>query len=82
MARYREALAAEEVVTAANAKKRLEEVTAAMGVNVGKVLQAVRLVITGAGGGPDLMMIMEIIGKDEVLTRIDRALKTLQAKIS
>lgn len=79
---YRDAFLAESEIDAAIARNRLEEVTAALGINTGKILQAVRLVITGGGGGPDLMMIMEIIGKNEVIQRIDRALKTLGIKVS
>jgi len=79
---YRDALADVELLDSAAAKATLERVTAALGIGTGKILQALRLVITGVGGGPDLMMIMEIIGKTEVIQRIDHALKTLQAKVS
>lgn len=79
---YSEALRDTEELTADKAKATLEEVTAALGIGTGKVLQAVRLAVTGAGGGPDLMMIMEIIGKNEVIQRIERALKTLEVKVS
>lgn len=83
MAAYRDELRnTEAVFDAATAKGALEKVTAAAGIGTGKVLQALRLIMTGSGGGPDLMMIMEIIGKNEVLQRIDRALKTLPVKVS
>jgi glutamyl-tRNA synthetase len=64
------------------AKGTLEKVTAGLGIATGKILQALRLSITGAGTGPDLMMVMEIIGRDEVVKRIDYALQTLNAKVS
>ncbi|HMG91531.1 MAG TPA: glutamate--tRNA ligase [Chryseolinea sp.] len=64
------------------AKSTLEHVTASLGIGTGKILQAVRLSVTGAGGGPDLMMIMEIIGKEEVVSRIDFALNTLKVKVA
>lgn len=79
---YRDAVAALHAFDAAIARETLEKVTAATGVGTGKILQALRVVITGVGGGPDLMMIMEIIGKSEVTKRIDHALKTLQVKVS
>ncbi|MEX2231880.1 MAG: glutamate--tRNA ligase [Cyclobacteriaceae bacterium] len=82
LAAYRDALESKAAFDASIAKSTLEEVTAALGIGIGKVLQAVRLTITGLGGGPDLMMIMEIIGKNEVIRRIDHALKTLQVKVS
>jgi glutamyl-tRNA synthetase len=65
-------------LNAATAKATLDQVTAALGIGTGKILQAVRLSITGAGGGPDLMMIMEILGKDEVISRIGHAIQTLK----
>ena len=64
------------------AKSILEKVTSELGIGIGKILQATRLAITGVGGGPDLMMIMEIIGKDEVVSRIKTALQTLKVKVS
>jgi glutamyl-tRNA synthetase len=67
---------------AATAKSTLDSVTATLGIGAGKILQALRLSITGAGGGPDLMLIMEIIGKDEVVSRIDYAIKTLKVKVA
>jgi glutamyl-tRNA synthetase len=41
-------------------------------------MPALRLAITGVSAGPDLMSIMEIIGKEETAQRIDRALLTLE----
>ena len=63
------------------AKATLEKVTSGLGIGTGKILQALRLSLTGAGGGPDLMMVMEIIGREQVVERIDYALKTLSAKV-
>jgi glutamyl-tRNA synthetase len=82
MAGYREALTNVDPFNADTAKEALENVTAALGIPTGKILQALRLTMTGSGGGPDLMMIMEIVGKNDVIERIERALKTLQVKVS
>lgn len=79
---YRDQLEEVEVLDASSAKAKLEAVTAALGIGTGKILQALRVAITGAGGGPDLMMIMEIVGKNEVVQRIDLALRTLPIKVS
>jgi glutamyl-tRNA synthetase len=79
---YRDALEGAGAFDAHIAKTTLEEVTASLAIGTGKVLPAVRLAITGTGGGPDLMMTMEIIGKNEVIQRIDHALKTLSVKVS
>lgn len=82
LASYRDALRQVNELDAETARNTLDTVTAALGIATGKVLQALRLTMTGTGGGPDLMMIMEIIGKSEVIKRIDHALKTLQVKVS
>lgn len=49
----------------------------AAGIKAGKVMQAFRLVITGVGKGPDLMLTLEILGKDEGIKRIEKALSFL-----
>lgn len=67
---------------AATAKATLEQVTSSLGIGSGKIMQALRVSLTGAAGGPDLMMIMEIIGKNEVVKRLTYALQTLKAPIS
>lgn len=60
------------------AKELLESVTAKLGIGTGKILQALRVTITGNASGPDLMMTMEILGKEEVANRIKHALQTLK----
>ncbi len=53
----------------------------AQGVKMGKIMQALRLAVTGAGAGPDLMVIMEILGKEEVINRLTISLDRLPAQI-
>jgi glutamyl-tRNA synthetase len=65
-------------LTAEIAKTTLENVTTRLGIGTGKILQALRVSITGGASGPDLMMTMEIIGKQEVCTRINYAIATLK----
>src|SRR5690606_10423018 len=79
---YKAALSKEADVDAIKAKSILEEVTASLGISTGKILQALRVALTGAGGGPDLMMIMEIIGRDETVSRIDYALLNFKVKVA
>lgn len=79
---YKAALSKEADVDAIKAKSILEEVTASLGISTGKILQALRVALTGAGGGPDLMMIMEIIGRDETVSRIDYALLHFKVKVA
>ncbi|MDF2156809.1 glutamate--tRNA ligase [Algoriphagus sp. CAU 1675] len=62
---------------ASTAKTMLESSAEAEGIKLGKVMQAVRLAVTGAGAGPDLMEIFAILGVTEVAKRIRYALATL-----
>ena len=64
-----------------NIKTTLSATMESIGVKMGKIMQALRLAITGAGAGPDLMVTMEILGRDEVITRLDNALNRLPAQI-
>ncbi|MFN0048641.1 MAG: glutamate--tRNA ligase, partial [Cytophagales bacterium] len=64
--------------TAEEVKHVLHQTLEAKGLKLGKVMQALRLAITGIGQGPDLMQIVEIIGKEEALKRLAFAINTLQ----
>lgn len=47
-------------------------------LGMGKIMNALRLCIVGAGAGPDLFTIIEMIGKNETINRIDRAIEVLK----
>lgn len=79
---YQTAIAAASAFDAVTAKETLEKVTGELGIGAGKILQALRVSLTGAAGGPDMMMIMEILGKEEVVNRIQYAVKHLTVKVS
>lgn len=53
----------------------------ALAMKLGKIMPALRLALTGFGTGPDLMLVMEILGKDEVIARINNAINRLPAQI-
>ncbi|MGW1454314.1 glutamate--tRNA ligase [Salegentibacter agarivorans] len=46
-------------------------------VGFGKVMQPFRLALVGAIQGPDLYEIAEMIGKEETISRLEKAIKTL-----
>jgi glutamyl-tRNA synthetase len=79
---YKEAIVGLTDFGAVMAKEKLEEVTKTLSVGTGKIMQPMRVALTGLGGGPDLMMIMEIIGKDETIRRIEYALQTFKVKVA
>lgn len=78
---FAEALAAKSSVNADEAKTVFNEVLEKNGVKMGKVLQALRLALTGVGAGPDLMHIIELLGKEEAVKRIKTALSILNSKV-
>ena len=65
---------------AENIKHLMHDLIEKKELKMGKVMPAVRLVITGVGFGPDLAAMMEILGKDETLHRIDKSLKMIAEK--
>jgi glutamyl-tRNA synthetase len=46
-------------------------------IGMGKVMQPFRLSLVGALKGPHLFDIVEVIGKEETITRIQKAIATL-----
>ena len=60
-------------------KALLTQVLEQQGIKIGQVLQALRVAVTGAGAGPDLMHIMSILGTQETAERIQLAVSQLPA---
>jgi glutamyl-tRNA synthetase len=46
-------------------------------ISLGVVMNALRLVLVGGGFGPDLALIVEMLGKEEVIRRIDAGIKNI-----
>lgn len=68
-------------VNAEEAKAILEEVLEEQDIKIGRIMQALRLAVTGEGGGPDLMEIISILGAAETYSRIDKALYNLKDQV-
>ncbi|MCU0467511.1 MAG: glutamate--tRNA ligase [Arcicella sp.] len=60
-------------------KHTLHEELEKLGIKMGKVMQMLRVALTGVGAGPDLMLSMEIMGKKEVEERLEKAINQLPA---
>lgn len=80
LAAYRDELNKSATITAEKAKLVLDGVCTRLNTSVGKVLQALRLAITGQGSGPDLMLTIEILEPQEAAARLDFAIQNIQAK--
>jgi glutamyl-tRNA synthetase len=72
-----EGLAGKESIQADDAKHLLHDAAESRGIKVGKVMQAIRLAITGRGAGPDLMHIIQLLGPTEVAARATQAVQML-----
>jgi glutamyl-tRNA synthetase len=60
---------------AASLEAALKAVAAELGVKAGVLVHPVRLACTGNPSGPSLYHLMEVIGKEKTLARIERALE-------
>jgi glutamyl-tRNA synthetase len=60
-----------------NIKTTLSASTDRVAVKMGKIMQALRVAVTGVGHGPDLMLTMEILERNEVIERLNRGLQVL-----
>jgi glutamyl-tRNA synthetase len=69
--KLRDALAALEDFTSACIEKTLKAVAAELGIKAGPLVHPTRLACTGATAGPSLYHLMEILGKETVLKRLD-----------
>lgn len=70
----REAFAALQSFDANSLETTLKATAGRLGVKVGALVHPTRLAVTGSNAGPSLYHLLEILGKEKVLTRLDRAL--------
>jgi glutamyl-tRNA synthetase len=70
----REALSALEKFDAATIEATLKRTAAKLSVKVGAIVHPTRLAVTGSNVGPSLYHLLEVLGKEKVVTRIDHAL--------
>ena len=64
--------------TASTIEPALKEYIGSREIGFGKIMSPLRLALTGSNMGPGLMDMMEVIGKDETLRRINTALEKLK----
>lgn len=67
-------------ISSEEAKTELELILHKKGLGIGQIMQGLRVAITGKGGGPDLMKIIELLGGPEVNLRIEKAIEQLPVK--
>ena len=70
----RDALDALDKFQAAQIEATFKAAAARLGVKVGALVHPARLAVTGSNAGPSLYHLLEVLGKERVRARIDRAL--------
>lgn len=80
LTQFAQALEKLEVWEEENIRTVQHDLVESLQVKMGKVMPGVRLAITGLGFGPDLIGIMQIIGKTDTLRRIEIALDKLSVE--
>ncbi len=66
-----------EIFSLDNIENTLQKFMEETGTGAGKIMPGLRLALVGAGMGPDLKEIMEILGKEEVVKRIRKAIQEI-----
>jgi glutamyl-tRNA synthetase len=73
-----EAFSKLEKPLAGNFEEALRAAAGTLGVPDGELIHAVRLAVSGVGGGPGVFQILEILGKDETLKRMRTAVEKIK----
>ncbi len=72
----REAFDEAEHFDASSLEALFKKIATNLQIKVGALIHPTRLAVTGSSAGPSLYHLLEILGKEKVLARIDRALAT------
>jgi glutamyl-tRNA synthetase len=72
----RDSLGSLEKFDAAEIEVALKSTAAKLGIKLGAIVHPTRLATTGSNVGPSLYHLLEVLGKEKVLARTDRALAT------
>ncbi|HEY2103127.1 MAG TPA: glutamate--tRNA ligase [Chthoniobacterales bacterium] len=75
LAAVRDALAGVEEFSASAVEVLLKSTAAKLGLKIGALIHPTRLAVTGSNIGPSLYHLLEVLGKEKVLKRLERALR-------
>ncbi len=65
--------------TAQETEKTFKDTAEKLGIGAGSVMQLFRLFLSGVGGGPVLFDIVELLGKEKVIVRLESAVSKITA---
>jgi glutamyl-tRNA synthetase len=71
------ALAALPAYTVATIDETIKSTAAANNVKPGEIMQLLRVIVSGQGGGVDLLGMIELLGQQEISERMTRALSRI-----
>jgi glutamyl-tRNA synthetase len=77
MAKLNEVLSSIEDFSSQNIQAIVKEWIESQGIGVGKVMMPLRLSLVGSLQGPDVFEIMGLIGKEETMSSINNAIKSI-----
>lgn len=77
--KLREAFAKQEKFDAATFEATLKATASELGVKTGVLVHPVRLACTGNASGPSLYHLLEVLGKEKVMARLEKALAAFTA---
>lgn len=77
----KENLVGKESLTGDEIHHEIEQILNENNIGFGKVMQPIRLAMTGKPGGPDLMPLMALLGAKEIGKRIDIAIEKLASNL-
>jgi glutamyl-tRNA synthetase len=60
----------------------IKELVSSREIGFGKVMNPLRLILVGSNIGPGLMDTMEVLGKEEVLNRLEKGLYSIPEMLS
>ncbi len=61
-------------------EQRIKEFSEVKNTGFGKIMNPLRLILVGRAAGPHLFDIMELLGRDETIKRVNKGLETLSGK--
>jgi glutamyl-tRNA synthetase len=64
--------------TAAETENTFKATAEKLGIGAGQVMQLFRVCLSGVGGGPMLFEMVELLGKEEVIARLERAINSIK----
>lgn len=78
--RMRERFAALPIFTAEETERALRQLAQELGIGAGALVHPVRVAVSGCAEGPSLFPMLELLGRERVLSRLDRVLARFGGK--